>query len=104
MPDPDVCVFCAATGCLNGSAEHGQECPFTTGMWPVTEEDIRREACCAACEQPFAIGDLTAQVTDMANPAVGGALDLMAQMGAEPSEVTFTVCLGCAAMGRELAP
>lgn len=100
--NPDVCTFCAARGCLDGTVVHSDMCPFTCGIWPVTEEDIRREVVCAACNEPFAAGDNCAQVPDMTHPAVEGAIPIAEAMRID--EVTFTVCVPCAAMGAEIAP
>lgn len=103
MSDRDVCVFCSAAGCVDGTAQHGLACPFTTGMWPVDEEEVRRGSECCACLEPFALGDLSAQVTDMSHPAIAGALDVAEAFGGDESSITFTVCLPCAALGREIA-
>lgn len=101
MSDPDVCIFCGATGCLNGTAAHTNECPFVCGIWPVTEEDVRRETVCASCKEPFVLGDSCAQVADMSHPAVTGIIELAEAMNA--NEITFTVCVPCAALGSEIA-
>ena len=100
MSDPDVCVHCGASGCLSNVAQHGPTCPFATGMWPIEQGDVDRGARCAACDEPFALGDLTYGVEDMAHHAVTGALPLAEAMNADA--VTFTICLGCAALGKEL--
>lgn len=97
----DVCVFCSTAGCANGTAQHGTDCPFTTGMWPIDEEALRRETVCAACDEPFALGDLCAEVSDMTHPAVARAVELAEAMGAE--RVSFAVCLPCAALDRDIA-
>lgn len=99
--DPNTCVHCEATGCLDGTAQHTPTCPFVTGMWPLDQAMLDHETVCAGCEEPFAMGDLYATVTDMTHPAVDGAAAMAESMGAE--SVAFIVCLGCAAMGREVA-
>lgn len=40
-PDFDTCVFCGAPGCATGTAEHAEDCPSETGLYPVTERDLR---------------------------------------------------------------
>lgn len=99
MSDPDVCIFCTAAGCQDGSAIHGQECPFTTGMWPVDPEMIRRDTGCMACGERFQEGDLCAQVRADWLPTTGLVNSIVANWEAV-GNVTLTLCLPCAALGR----
>jgi hypothetical protein len=99
----DICVFCEASGCLSGIAQHAVDCPFTTGMWPVDDEMIRRNTLCAACEEPFKEGDLCAEVTDMTHPAIWKALKIGEALGQDGMGITFTVCLPCAAVDAEVS-
>lgn len=95
--NPDVCVYCDAPGCLAGEVTHGVECPFITNLWPIDKESMRfHPAVCAACDEPFSVGDLSTQVTYADHPAIDQAL----RMGVPVTGVTFTVCLPCSAMGR----
>lgn len=101
MSDPDVCVFCSARGCLAGTAQHGDECPFTTSMWPVDADLVRRGSECMACGEAFREGDLSAQVKADSHPASGFANTLAAEWSGV-GEVTFSLCLPCAAIGRPI--
>lgn len=98
MSDPDVCIFCAATGCSTDTAEHGSECPFITGLWPVTRGDVERGDCCLACSEPFAEGDVSAQIPADRYPASG----IVNQIAAEWDGATLTLCLPCVALGRQV--
>lgn len=99
---PDVCVFCAASGCLDGTVEHGQECPFTTDMWPVDEWMISHDIECMACKERFAPGDTYASVRADTYPATGFVNSIVAEWGSvgDTGDVALTVCLPCAALGR----
>lgn len=98
MSSPDVCVFCDATGCLDGTVEHGVECPFTTSMWPVDADLIRRGVVCMGCGEAFREGDLSAEVSAETHPSSGFVNTIASEWEAQ-GEVTFTLCLPCAAIG-----
>jgi hypothetical protein len=80
------CVYCGVD-CKEYKPEHGPECPCTTGLWPVTEEDLgirgpndpyAHGMICMDCASVFTVGDLYAL---------------------RPSADWFeVVCLGCAAL------
>lgn len=99
MSDPDVCIFCSASGCVDGSVEHGVECPFTTGMWPVDDEMIRRDVNCMACHERFKKGDLCAEVRADWLPTSGIVNSIVAEWE-RIGDVSLTLCLPCAALGK----
>lgn len=103
--DPDACVHCSATGCQDGSAQHSPECPFTTGMWPVEPADVERGAVCLVCESPFVVGELSAQVAPRSDSRLAEGLraNVQRDMSIYDAEVTFTLCLPCAAMNAEVS-
>lgn len=64
------CIHCG-TDCSVPAADrrHADDCPFTTGIWLLEEEDATTKCacdecenmigiCCARCEQPINAGDL----------------------------------------------
>lgn len=74
------CIHCAAD-CYEDEPEHAADCPFTTGLWPVTAETLGMRGpddpyalgmVCMDCGDPFAIGDTYAlrQLADNAFEAV----------------------------------
>lgn len=85
----DVCVYCAATGCEDGTAEHARNCPSVTGVYPVDEDDLRMEMCCMRCGDEFQEGDSYALLTGEERH-----LD-MVPPGVEKANVYLTVCLSC---------
>jgi hypothetical protein len=99
----DVCVFCAAAGCISGTAVHEQTCPFVSGMWPVDQDMLDRDNCCAACEDPFKKGDLYALATDETHPAMWKPVELAEALGQDDMLIRFVVCLPCAAVDADLA-
>src|SRR5690349_4544676 len=99
MSDPDVCIFCAASGCVDDTVQHGPECPFTTGMWPVDDEMVRRETDCMACGERFKAGEVYAEVKADSWPVQGFVNSIVAEWE-HMGDVSLTVCLPCAALGR----
>ena len=54
------CIHCQAD-CYADEVEHTAECPFTTGVFPITERDLTPPtwappACCR-CDHEFVLGD-----------------------------------------------
>lgn len=100
--NPDVCIFCSANGCETGTADHGIECPFTTGMWPVDEWMLDHEINCMACEERFQAGETYAEVRADWLPTTGIVNAIVADLEAvdDTGNVTLSLCLPCAALGR----
>lgn len=99
MIDPDVCIFCAARGCADDTAHHTLECPFTTDLWPVDDEMIRRDCACLACGEKFKAGECYANTTANTYP-VTGLVNTIAAEWESMGKVSLTLCLPCAALGR----
>lgn len=83
MGDPDYryCIYCG-TDCDDFPGphpEHSQECPFETGLFPVSVRDLRDGLQCMDCDQPFKPGDYWVQVR-------------------EDRDVAQIVCIGCGAL------
>lgn len=63
MDDYDVCIYCAATGCAMGTAQHARNCPFFIGIFPVVEVDLWHRMVCMRCSSKFKKGDQYALVS-----------------------------------------
>lgn len=85
------CIHCSVD-CEEYEPEHGPECPQTTGLWPVTEQELGMRGPndpyahgmrCMDCGDEFALGDFYAhrRIED---------------------DVFEVVCVGCAALTIEL--
>ncbi len=92
------CVFCEAD-CYEEDPEHADDCPSTTGVFPVAKRDLvsinaegeleHSGMRCMDCEDSFAAGD------HYAHRHVGrGAL----APGMAEADVYEVICLGCAAL------
>ena len=80
MSDPDYryCKYCG-TDCDDFPGlkpDHSQECPFETGLFPVSAQDMRDQLQCMDCDVPFKPGDYWVQVR-------------------EDQDVAQIVCIGC---------
>ncbi len=60
------CIYCGV-GCDEFEPEHDSECPFTTGLWPVTLEALEMRGpndpyahgmVCIDCGSEFKVGDV----------------------------------------------
>ena len=92
------CIYCEAD-CYEEDPGHADDCPSTTGVFPVREEDagpqcphcgerIDGEMHCADCDQPLRVGD------HYTHRHIGrGGLPGMAE-----ADVYEIICLGCAAL------
>lgn len=95
----DTCKFCGATGCVDGTAEHKDDCPSQTGVFPV-DDDLLYEpgrpcekcghrnlsgAMCSRCGTPFERGDFYHHVL------IGDA---------DGTPIYESVCAGCAAQAE----
>lgn len=75
--DPDVCVWCGASGCSIKSIEvqHEQRCPSVNGMWPVMpdQSDYTSMMSCSvnSCDHMFTLGEYYALVPDKEDPDIG---------------------------------
>lgn len=68
-PNFDVCVFCGTDGCAMGTDVHAEDCPSTTGVFPVHKQDLGPECphCgkgfrehdfgCCRCDHTFSLGE-----------------------------------------------
>jgi hypothetical protein len=93
------CVFCGAD-CHADEPDHAAECPSTTGVFPVREEDFGPKCVhcgkgafgpmhCMDCGSELGLGDhYMHREIDPGDPLLGGAA------GASISEI---ICVGCAA-------
>ena len=72
------CVWCGADCWPDPEyQDHDADCPQTTGLYPVTADDLVDGMLCAECRTPFRLGDLYArQLTD-------------------DEDVFVIVCVGC---------
>lgn len=77
----DVCVYCQAPGCEDGSAVHLPDCPSVTGVYPVTRDDVEKGMVCTQCGSEFSL-DPDEQ-------------DTYALLRTERSNIFEVVCLGC---------
>lgn len=83
MGDPTY-RFCKWCGCdcddfPEAKPEHIPECPFETGMFPVSAQDMRNHLQCMDCDELFKPGDYYVQVR-------------------EDKDIADVVCLGCGAL------
>lgn len=63
------CIFCKADCWLDEADQvHAAECPMSTGVWPITEREVRTHMCpactcedggmaCDDCHRAFVVGD-----------------------------------------------
>jgi hypothetical protein len=94
------CVYCKAD-CYADEPEHAEDCPSTTGVYPVREGDFGPKCihcgkgahgpmCCAECEAELGLGDhYMHREVDPGDPD-----DPNPFTGAPTYEV---ICMGCAA-------
>jgi len=84
------CIYCG-TDCHEDDPEHGPDCPYTTGLWPVTEKTLgirgpddpyAHGMRCMDCGEEFKVGDV------------------YAHRPTEEGDVFEIVCIGC----RVLSP
>lgn len=94
------CVYCDADTYIEDSnvVDHAEDCPSSTGVFPVRDEDLG-EKCpccgyqhglmCGRCETPLAVDDryMLVEVAE-------GITGLVGPAGASVQEL---VCVGCAA-------
>lgn len=92
------CIYCDAD-CEASSPEHAEDCPLTTGLFPVTEQDMtpRCPQCgytagmaCAACLRRLALGD-SYVLRDVSDGQVRVPTD---------GSVNEPVCVGCGALSE----
>ena len=119
MGDSDpfrFCIYCAAD-CYEEDPEHADDCPSTTGVFPVTkrmlvsisaEGELEHSGMrCMDCEDSFAAGDhythrhvgrgaLAFGIDEDASPA--DILTAALAPGMEEADVYEIICLGCAAL------
>ena len=100
MGDSDpfrFCIYCEAD-CYEEDPEHGDDCPSTTGVFPVTKRDLVSISAegeleqsgmrCMDCEDSFAAGDhYTHRHVGRGGPP-----------GMPEADVYEVICLGCAAL------
>lgn len=99
------CVFCGADCKPNGidedpNAEHAADCPTSTGVYPIREQDFGPKCChcgkgafagpvCMDCKEPLEMGDFymhrEIEAGDSILPGVAGAA------------VYEVICIGCKA-------
>ena len=80
MTDADMfryCIYCGCD-CYEDNPAHRDDCPQTTGVYPITKSDIENQVVCAECRSLFAVGD---------------SYCLQAIEGSD--DVFSTVCVGC---------
>jgi hypothetical protein len=55
----DICIYCKAGGCEDGTAEHRADCPSVPGVWPVTLQEMwpAGPAQCEGCGTTLWPGD-----------------------------------------------
>jgi hypothetical protein len=84
--DFDTCIYCKATGCENGSAEHRADCPVVTGIHPVQLRDMwpGGPAKCEGCDTLLWPGDHYSCIT--------------LQDG--PTPILQVACTGCALLAE----
>lgn len=90
--DFDTCVYCEATGCESGDADHAEDCPIVTGIFPVTLRDMwpNGPAQCSTCHTLLWPGDTYSTIPQ---EPIGGI------------PVGLVACTGCAILGQlETAP
>lgn len=85
----DVCIYCSATGCEDGTAQHARNCPVSTGLYPIDDSDVRMGTCCTRCGDEFKVNDFYALATGEERhrdtiPLETGQMD-----------VFLVVCLSC---------
>lgn len=92
--DPDQCIFCGAWGCETETAEHAKDCPFSTGLWPVTGDPNEEPGGihCCECHEEIAPGDCYVH-TRTEDSALGRGH----YMGVRVQGVVHLDCLGCGA-------
>jgi len=99
MSDPyRFCIYCEAD-CYEEDPEHGDDCPSTTGVFPVTkrmlvsinaEGELEHSGMrCMDCADPLAVGDHYAH----RHVVPGWLPGMMAE-----ADVCEVICLGCAAL------
>lgn len=80
------CIFCKAD-CWpeQENQEHAADCPQSTNLWPVSDDDYKCEMCCCMCSERFD-KDSHSVLVD----AVTGEITTLAL-------VSTVICIGCAA-------
>lgn len=89
------CVFCDAD-CEVDEPDHADDCPSTTGVYPVREQDVLCPGCkqthmgmrCVECEAEFEVGD------HYTHRHVG---DGTMAPGLPEAPIYEVICIGCAA-------
>lgn len=93
--DLDVCVYCGTSGCLDGTAEHATDCPFSTGVYIVNEADLTACGClCSKCAVQMACGICSIEIN--LGEAYTTIPDVDIDISDEP--IALLVCLGCAVL------
>lgn len=72
------CIYCGCD-CHESPPEHRDDCPQTTGVYPITEFETDHQIVCTECREPFKTGD------SYCHQAVEGETDIVS-----------VVCVGCA--------
>jgi hypothetical protein len=82
--DFDTCIYCRQPGCEDGTVEHTNTCPSTTGLYPVDIKSLwpHGPSRCNDCREPLMPGDhyTNRQCGDIAG-----------------TPIFEIVCVGCAA-------
>lgn len=80
------CIYCEADCWPEPeNRKHAQDCPSTTNLWPVTQDDINMQMCCSQCPYEFNLGDFTMCVDFHTGELTTTAI------------VSSVVCIGCGA-------
>ena len=77
----DICIYCQASGCEDGTANHLDWCPSVTGVYPVLQDDVQKGVVCTRCSTPFTLDF--------------GGNSYYCLLRTERSNTFEVVCLGC---------
>lgn len=98
------CVYCDAD-CRVDEPDHADDCPFSTGVFPITERDVCDNPCphcscgggmtCMDCGEPFKLGDFYTHRVVTDGDRIGRIIPSELIEDAPVGEV---ICLGCAAL------
>lgn len=80
------CIYCKADCWPEPEHQkHNPDCPMTTGVYPVTDDDYNMEMCCSMCSERFEQGSSNIVIDIVTGEVSPHAL------------ISTVICIGCAA-------
>lgn len=95
-PQYRYCVYCG-TDCWPEpeNRQHAADCPTTTGIYPVRDQDRLPDGslgACTACGAPFVVGDFYAHISDETGAVVNNPAE---------DSTSWVACLPCGVTGAD---